>query len=58
MPKFVIFIEGCIDTIVEADNQEQADEIAYDTWREQAESQADYKAELFDPENEDHKESL
>jgi len=54
MPYYVIkfdFGYGPQAEVVEADNQKEATEIAYETWRENAENNAEYSAELATYEN-------
>ena len=38
---------GDSDEVVEAASQEEADKIAYEAWKEEAESQAYYSAEVM-----------
>ena len=46
---------GPMADVIEAESQEDADEAAYDAWREDAENNADYRAQPYD---EDEAEAL
>lgn len=50
MPKFIIYYDigyGKICEVVEAENHEVANDIAYQSWREEAESSADYGVQPY-----------
>ena len=54
MPKYLIIYNlgyGEETEVIDAENQEGADKAAYETWREAAENNADYKAEPLTQEN-------
>ena len=57
MPKFILSWDcgyGSKDhAVVECENEEKAQELAYDRWRESAESNADYSVEPYSPERAD-----
>ena len=48
--KYIIWWEGNNREIVEAKNEQEALDMAYDAWREDAESQADYGTERYSEE--------
>lgn len=54
MPKYLIEINTGYSPeqmVLTADNQDDADEIAYEVWREAAENHAEYSAELLTEDN-------
>lgn len=54
MPKYLVIYNhgyGEESDVVEADSQEEADKMAYETWKEAVENSADYRAELLTKDN-------